>query len=260
MRQEFLEQLIDFAPLMNQLSLTENAISIWDETGTLQYFYKSGQFPLNLAVGYTAPETDPIYTVLRTGKVMKNTIPPEVFGIAIEGNIVPLRDEGSIVGCIICAMSIAEKTLIEEKTNALRENLVNSMDNIVGIQKTTQKSADYFREIEEVTSVLQDNIKNLMQTVQSIKNNSKSTKILALNASIEAARAKEAGLGFNIVAKEMSHLSELSANSVAEIEQLLSAMTTSMSSVSSKVNELTVLTEKDSLLMNNMLETLNKSL
>ena len=48
----------------------------------------------------------------------------------------------------------------------------------------------------------------------------KNTRILGVNAGIEAARSGEYGRGFGVVAKEITRLADQSAHSVNEIKQL----------------------------------------
>lgn len=60
--------------------------------------------------------------------------------------------------------------------------------------------------------------------VQLIQDISVQTNLLALNASIEAARAGDAGKGFMVVAEEVKKLSEASASAAKEIAELLLTM------------------------------------
>lgn len=50
------------------------------------------------------------------------------------------------------------------------------------------------------------------------------TSLLALNASIEAARPGESGRGFSVVATEVQHLAEESKNTVDNIHQILNSV------------------------------------
>ncbi len=64
-----------------------------------------------------------------------------------------------------------------------------------------------------------EQIHEITQTIEDIANE---TRLLSLNASVEASRAGEAGKGFSIVASEIRDLSERTNGSIADIAMLLS--------------------------------------
>lgn len=68
-----------------------------------------------------------------------------------------------------------------------------------------------------------------------IKNISKHSNLLALNASIEAARAGDAGRGFSVVAKEMGKLSNLSKESAERVAGSLSEIKSSIEFIGEKI-------------------------
>ncbi len=63
-------------------------------------------------------------------------------------------------------------------------------------------------------------LKNTVEAVNDIKFIATNTKILGFNASIEAARAKESGKGFGVIAQEIRNISDSSANSAKKIEKV----------------------------------------
>jgi len=94
------------------------------------------------------------------------------------------------------------------------KNVILSMNDLEDGMKDTLVSISvlqtYSEEITEVTNV--------------ISGISNQTHMLALNASIEAASAGDAGKGFNVVAKEVSKLAVGSADAVVSIGKLISSL------------------------------------
>lgn len=78
---------------------------------------------------------------------------------------------------------------------------------------------------KNVNIMLEDLLKSsnsIEKSVEEIQNISNATNILALNASIESARAGENGLGFSVVSKEIRKLSEQTKGASLRIQDVVS--------------------------------------
>ncbi|MDL2274846.1 methyl-accepting chemotaxis protein [Desulfosarcina sp. OttesenSCG-928-G10] len=73
--------------------------------------------------------------------------------------------------------------------------------------------------------------------VEIINNIADRTSILALNASIQAAMAGDAGYGFAVVAEEVQRLSESSSNSTKQIDMLVKSIQSEIRDASNRMDE-----------------------
>lgn len=89
-----------------------------------------------------------------------------------------------------------------------------------------------YKSLEKLQKIMAE-ADNLLQIIGDIASK---TDLLSLNASIEAARAGQAGKGFSVVADEVSKLSEKTQSSVSEITQIMSNIRLETDSALSEIN------------------------
>ena len=126
---------------------------------------------------------------------------------------------------ISSSVGVMISSIDQNKSNSNRTNdmVAEANDSIGSICQTAQENIDASTHISEAI----DNINSLVNQ----------TNILALNASVEAARAGDMGKGFAVVAREVGRLAEQTRDTAIEISRIANVSITGAETINVKINE-----------------------
>lgn len=133
---------------------------------------------------------------------------------------------------------------IDEQKNTVFENAISTKD-IISTSQTiieslvasVEKLNHSFQDSYHKITRLEENASKVFKIIETNNDITNQTNLLALNASIEAARAGDAGRGFSVVAKEVKNLAEKSRYSTNEIELIIDDIRTSILDVGKILRE-----------------------
>lgn len=98
------------------------------------------------------------------------------------------------------------------------------------LENTMKQMEDASRQISKRLAVISEKAANITVVVTTINKFADQTNLLSLNASIEAEKAGEYGLGFAVVAREIRRLADQVALATYDIEQMVKEMKSAVSS------------------------------
>ncbi|MPQ31936.1 methyl-accepting chemotaxis protein [Clostridium estertheticum] len=206
-------------PYLKEIMGHDMAVNISNQTHFLK-FEDATTFHLPVTNGSEIPKGDPTNEVIKEGKQLITNVPAEVYGVPMKAIITPIITGGKVVGCI----GIGRNTALEDKVLQMTSNLEESIQQVSAtIQQIVASSSSINENQQQLgTAVTEigDATDSIYVVLELIKNIANQTKMLGLNASIEASRAGDDGRGFGVVAKEIRKLSEQSQYTVARINDL----------------------------------------
>lgn len=241
-----LRTIIDFAPVLKGLFEEDVMISISDREYVL-YNLPSKELVMPDSTNHQLNTTDPVFQAMKDNKHLVLQVPKDVYGIPFRIIISPIVDENrKVMGSISIIASV------EKRDNLVRvaEQLAASSEEIAASTTEMSSSANdltgYMNNLMAAYSDMNSQMNQTEKMLELINSIAQSSRILGLNAGIEAARSGEHGRGFSIVAKEITKLADRSAESVEQIRQLLNSIKEKVDNVAQTVSQTASISEHQS--------------
>jgi len=150
-------------------------------------------------------------------------VPREIYGAASQLSAYPLIDDdtGEVVGSFTMAVPRELQISMKEMANTLGRGMSEVSSAMEEMAASAGEVADNQDILHSEIEQVKNNANEISIVLTFIREIAEATKMLGLNAAIEAARAGDAGRGFGVVAEEIRKLSDQSKQTVGQIKELL---------------------------------------
>lgn len=211
---------------------------------------KSGIREMNELLTSTQNMQEKLVTIISSVKELSNSLVNDIANVTeLSENSNHKADKISVsMNDLSDSTLLLDKNIqrIEEQIIEIEEGVAEISDRVIRLQsnsrsmiQTNRKATDSMNEIyegsEQSVKAVGDIAEQIRQTnlsigeidkaVELILSITEQTKLLSINASIEAVRAGEAGRGFGVVAEEIGNLSDQSAQGAEMIKNLAKTIT-----------------------------------
>lgn len=240
-----LQYIVTLAPMLKKLFPSDITLSISDtEQIVFELLAKEFEQEVPNSAGRKLAPTDPITQVIKQNRENIFEVSKEQFGSDLRMAIIPIHDESKqMIGAMAVSSSIRDRlALIDIATKFTKSSEIISLST-EELQSSANNLTTYMDTIITAQQNLAMQVNDSAKILEMINTVAKSTRILGFNAGIEAARSGEHGLGFGVVAKEITKLADQSASSVNEINKLLAEMKQRVDEVSAIVKKTNALSD-----------------
>ncbi len=235
---ELLNTIIELAPTIQNLVPLDCTIGVAD-TVNLIYTVPGEKIKVPKdAIGQPLPKDDAIYLAIHGGKSVNVIVPESAFGFTFKACGVPIRNKsGNIIGGLGLGISLENTDKMINAADTVAKSTEQTFSIIKELALSTEESTKNQLSLKALSVDIEGSINATKSIIEFINGVAKTSKLLALNASIESARAGEAGKGFSVVAKEIRKMSDNSASGIKEIENTINTINEKVNQIVAKINE-----------------------
>lgn len=238
MESPVLQAIIKVAPYIPLFIDEPVSVAITNRTGFI-FNQPCAEIPVACELGAPFPAGATPLMVIEDGERRVREVPPHVYGVPFMSYAIPLREDGAVVGCLMIAKSVEKIRSVKDAIANLSQEVEQVVCAVNEITEDVQVASASNQQVYGLMDNLLSEMQRMNEILGAINKISNSTKILGLNASIEAARAGAAGKGFSVVAREIERLSDNTTESAQTIGTMLTGIETQVNGMSEKTKEAT---------------------
>ena len=232
---ELMDALIVITPYIAKIMQTDLGFAVTDKDKFI--VQTDGEsVKLNINPGDPVNPKSAMAEAMRTKKPAAKNMDASLYGIPVRIYGYPLLDEmNRVIGSVGVAKNI-------ETWTGLNNSAVELSDSSNEVSGIINQFLEVASQLNEDSVVLQNKAEDINkkfnktnQILDSIKSISSQTRLIGLNAAIEAARIGDVGRGFGVVADEIRKLSGNSNDASVEIEKTLNDLHKDLENITKEV-------------------------
>ncbi|MGS0764171.1 methyl-accepting chemotaxis protein [Syntrophomonas curvata] len=153
------------------------------------------------------------------------------YGTAVKVITAPAFDDDEpdkIAGTYAVAISRQNAFVLQKLSQSYQQSMIEISAAIEENATAASNISNSQQNLHQNIISIQNNADQIIKILEEIKNIADQTKMLGLNAAIEAARAGDAGKGFGVVADEIRKLSDSSKETASQIKSLVESVNQSI--------------------------------
>ena len=235
---ELMDALIVITPFIAEIMQTDMGFAITDnEKFIVQTDGKTVK--LNISPGDPVNPKSAMAEAMRTKKPAVKNMDASLYGIPVRIYGYPLLDENNrVMGSVGIARNIETWTGLNQSAEELSESS-KEVENIINqfLEVASQLNNDSVL-LQNKADDINQKFQETNQILESIKSISSQTRLIGLNAAIEAARIGDVGKGFGVVANEIRKLSGNSNDASIEIEKTLKELQKDLENITKEVTSI----------------------
>ncbi|MBG9456820.1 chemotaxis protein [Lysinibacillus sphaericus] len=254
-----IEALSASLPYIHLAMKGESMIGLVDKESESIIAYLPGKrIDSGYKVGQKILPGDAILHLPLKGKSTDEPVPKEIYGVEFNAFSFPVRENGQIVGALAFGIPIDDSLQMEKYIVTMNDIIQNLQDKVHTIASHSEELAATSEEINKQTQFALEDAEKTNGITDLIKNISRQTNLLGLNASIEAARAGQHGAGFNIVAQEVRKLSIETTTATDNIETSLRSINHNLENLKKNMTQINGATNEQAQLVQDFSEIIDE--
>jgi len=235
---ELMDALIVITPFIAEIMQTDMGFAITDNEKFI--VQTDGQtVKLNISPGDPVNPKSAMAEAMRTKKPAVKNMDASLYRIPVRIYGYPLLDEKNhVMGSVGIARNIETWTGLNQSAEELSESS-KEVEKIINqfLKVASQLNNDSVL-LQNKADDINQKFQETNQILESIKSISSQTRLIGLNAAIEAARIGNVGKGFGVVANEIRKLSGNSNDASIEIEKTLKELQKDLENITKEVTSI----------------------